>query len=223
MWGSIVSKRGLIKPCSLCVNVWPTIWILLRLNLKHVCWLQLSVQLSQGVQLTCDRIDPNGTILIQDRVPNGESEWSAIQTATTLWVILEEDLCRVIHYAPVGFVGISGLDFSYLIPHLFLQNAEGVGQFGENWWFIYICHYDVHLSIRNCLDAFDSLALQVRHCFFIRIPYTMKDCICDQLFFSYVWAVVFPFPLFFSFWFLIKKQDQIIVWGRSKNPSYYDW
>lgn len=212
----LLFQTGLIKPCSLCVNVWHTIWILLRLNLKHVCCLQLSVQPSQGVQLTCDCIDPYGAILVQDCVPNKESKWSAIQPATTVWVILEESLCRAIHYAPVGFVGISGLDFSYLIHHLFFQNPESVGRLRENGWFVYICHYDVHLSIKNCLDTFVSLALQVRHCFFICIYPEMLVLLRPilpkgQTKKMHLWPIIlllclcfcFPFPSFFCFWFIL--------------------
>lgn len=53
-----------LKKTGLINDVWRTIWLLLRLNLKHMCGLQLSVQLPHCGQLTCEWVDSDRTVLV---------------------------------------------------------------------------------------------------------------------------------------------------------------
>lgn len=135
---------------SIC-NVWRTTWLLLCLNLKHVCGLQFSVQSPQGGQLTCEWVDNDGTVLVQYRIPE--------QRETEQWWINETCISRnmcvwnmsqcSIPDTLTGSVGVSGYNCPKVVHKSFLRHSKSVNRLGKHWWLIDVQDRDLYLSINQ--------------------------------------------------------------------------
>lgn len=120
-------------------SVWHTTWLLLRLNLKHVCGLILSVQISQSVQLTCESVDTDRTVRLHDGEPKQRDQDHSNKHFTglaTLLLILG-NACSIL-YGLVGSVRISGFDESYVVHVYFFLHVKAVHVLREDRWLIYI-------------------------------------------------------------------------------------
>lgn len=64
---------------------WRTTWLLLCLNLEHMCGLQFPVQAPHGGELARDRVDADGTVLVQDGVSKGGGQGEVSMKGTGIF------------------------------------------------------------------------------------------------------------------------------------------